>query len=142
VVNDQMYSNGPAKVDIATSLERIPVFVRAGTILPIEENGKIVLHIYPLSASESTFAARGTLYNDAGDGYGQHRVDHLHLDRGENGFELVRISEGDYPVPENGFTIQLHGIQATQAWVDGNVIDINDNRVDVGSFQQVKITLA
>jgi alpha-glucosidase len=139
--NDQLFSNGPDKVEIATSLERIPVLVRAGTILPMEEKSKLILHIYPVIASDSSFAARGTLYSDAGDGYGPHRVDHFNFTRDQDGFELTRISDGDYPFPENGMTLQLHGYHATQVWVDGVEAVIKNNRVEVSVFEQVRIAV-
>jgi alpha-glucosidase len=138
---DQMFSNGPGKVEIATSLERIPVLVRAGSILPMEEKNKLILHIYPVNASDSSLVARGTLYSDAGDGYGPHRVDHFHFTRDQDGFELTRISDGDYPFPENGMTVQLHGYHATQAWVDGVEAVIENNRVEVRIFKQVRIAV-
>jgi alpha-glucosidase len=139
--SDQLFSNGPGKVEVNTSLDSIPVLIRAGSILPMEENEKLILHIYPVTASDSSLAARGTLYSDAGDGYGPHRVDHFHFTRDQDGFELSRISEGDYPFPENGMTLQFHGYHATQAWVDGVEAVINNNRVDVGLFTQVRIVI-
>jgi alpha-glucosidase len=138
---DRIYFNGPGKVEIATTLEHIPILVRAGSILPMEEMGKLILHIYPTNTSDSSVAAKGTLYNDAGDGYGPYRLDHFHLNRNQDGFVLDRISDGDYPFPDNGMIIHLHGFQATQAWVDGVNTSIKDNRVDVGNFKQVQFAI-
>ena len=138
---DQMVSNGPAKVELAATLERIPVFVRAGSILPMDENGKIVLHIYPINTSDSPILARGSLYTDAGDGYGPSRVDHFHLNRGQDGLELVHISDGEFHFPETGLTIKLHGVKAAQVSVDGNPVEVSANRAEVGDFKQVKIAV-
>lgn len=139
--NDFIFSNGPGKVEIDTPLERIPVLVRAGTILPLEEDGKLVLHLYPINGSDSALVARGMLYSDAGDGYGPHRMDHFHLNRTSEGFELVRISDGDYPFTYNGMTMQLHGFKAAQIWVDGIEAVMKGNRAEVGDFKLVRIAL-
>jgi alpha-glucosidase len=139
--NDQMFSNGPGKVEITAPLDEIPVLVRAGSILPMEKNGKIVLHIYPLNASDSSLAARGMLYSDAGDGYGTHRTDHFHLNRTLEGFELVRITDGEYPFPKNGMAVQIHGFKVAQMWVDGKEAVTDGNRTEVMEFNKVRITI-
>jgi alpha-D-xyloside xylohydrolase len=64
---------GGGDVDAAAPLERIPVFVRAGSIVPMgpdgdrsdaSADGPLSLHVYP--GRDGAF----TLYEDAGDGYG------------------------------------------------------------------------
>lgn len=141
VDSDQIYSNGPGKVETTVSIEDIPVLVRAGTILPMEEEGRIVLHIYPINSSDSTIAALGVLYSDAGDGYGLSRVDHFHMDRTSDGFELNHLSDGDYPFPKNGMDIYFHGYRATHIKVDGVEVNLDGNRAEVGNFKQVHIAI-
>ncbi len=63
---DNAFFHGPAQISAATPLERIPIYVRAGAILPLEEDGNLVLHIYP----DHTGTASGRIYYDRGDGYG------------------------------------------------------------------------
>jgi alpha-glucosidase len=139
--DDLMVSNGPGKVEFPTSIEQFPVLVRAGSIIPLDENGKQILHLYPISASDSPLAARGTLYTDEGDGYGSYRLDHFHLNRTQDGFELNHISDGEYPFPKNGLAIKLHGFHASQVLVDGTETDIENNRAEVGNFTQVLIAI-
>jgi alpha-glucosidase len=107
----------------------------------MDENGKLILHIYPVHSSDTSLSARGLLYSDAGDGYGSYRLDHFHLNRAQDSCELVHISDGDYPFPPNGITLNLHGYHATQAWVDDVNMDVKDNRVDVGDFKQVRFAI-
>ena len=64
---------GGRDIEAAASLERIPVFVRAGSIVPMAPGidrtdaaagGPLEIHVYP--GRDAAF----TLYEDAGDGYG------------------------------------------------------------------------
>lgn len=102
--DDQM-AEGPGKVHVEAPIETIPVFVRAGSIVPMEEDGRIVLHVYVPPAPFEVFA--GELYSDAGDGYGEWRLDRFWLRRDENIMEIVRQGEGTYPCPR--FAFILHG---------------------------------
>jgi alpha-glucosidase len=141
VASERMFYKGPGKVEVAVSIERIPVLVRAGTILPMEEDGKLILHIYPISAPDSSIVARGALYSDPGDGYEAYRVDHFHMDRTVEGYELNHISEGDYPFPDTHLTLHLHGSKITHVSVDGNEVMFDGNRVEVGNFKQATFAI-
>jgi len=64
---------GGQEIEAAATLDRIPVFVRAGSIVPMgpdrehadeAPDGLLEIHVYP--GRDTTF----TLYEDAGDGYG------------------------------------------------------------------------
>ncbi len=86
--NDQPV-RGPARVRLNAPLERIPVLVRAGTVLPAEDPGRstagrswarLFLHLY---APEPGQTRTSRLYLDAGDGYGPSRTDEFRL--GERG---------------------------------------------------------
>jgi alpha-D-xyloside xylohydrolase len=68
--------SGGQSVDVGLTLERIPVYVRAGSIVPMgpdrlhagdSPNAPLELHVY--SGRDATF----TLYEDDGDGYGYER---------------------------------------------------------------------
>jgi alpha-glucosidase len=101
---------GPDEIRAKTSLERIPLFVKAGSVLPLEEDGNLSLHIYPQRAGiEESY-----LYSDAGDGYGPWRVDRFSLSAGEGGLELTRQPEGDYPFPYDEIELFLHGEKPTR----------------------------
>ena len=64
---------GGQEIEAAATLDRIPVFVHAGSIVPMGPDrehadeapgGLLEIHVYP--GRDTTF----TLYEDAGDGYG------------------------------------------------------------------------
>jgi alpha-glucosidase len=93
---------GTVRLDV--TIDRIPVLVRAGAVLPADEDGRGVLHVFP----EPTAACRSTWYRDAGDGYGPHRVDLFTLTQ-ENGSTVVRrtVSEYGFEVDDTDLAVVL-----------------------------------
>ncbi len=82
---------------VAAPLERLPLFVRAGAILPLEgEDGALELRLYPPDPGER---AHGRVYLDAGDGFGPYRLETYTAvwERGE--WRWQDEVEGDYPFP-------------------------------------------
>ena len=103
---DDEVADGGAEVEADAPLDRIPVFVRAGAVVPLEEDGQVVLHAWP---DPATGRAEGHVYSDAGDGYGPHRVDHVVVTVGGDGEAAVeRTSEGEHPAGEEP-TVVVHG---------------------------------
>ena len=80
---------GGNEVEVAAPIDHTPVFVRAGAVIPMDEDGDLTLHVYGTPA-------RGVLYQDAGDGYGPWRVDHFTVS-GDDRAHLETTSEGDFP---------------------------------------------
>jgi alpha-glucosidase len=91
---------GSRTITIDTPLENLPFLVRAGSILPMEEEGVLTLHIFPGDGGE----AEGQLYSDEGDGYGSWRLDHFRYNRGE----MERSEQGDFPYPYQKEEVILH----------------------------------
>ncbi len=73
---------------VPVTIDRIPVYVRAGSVLPTDEDGQDVLHAYPPDAGLAGERGPAFWYRDAGDGYGPSRMDHLQ----------VRSFDGDWTV--------------------------------------------
>ena len=93
--------------EMPASLQRIPIFVRGGTVLPLEEQGRLVLHLYP----DSDGNASGQVYSDAGDledGEERFRVESFDLSLEGDSYVLVRHSIGDYPFPWEGIEVKMH----------------------------------
>ena len=104
--DDTLYQ-GPAEIQMDAPLERIPILVRAGAILPMETEGRLTLHLYPPSAG--TFLSQ--LYTDAGDGYGDWRLDIFEMTRENNTVRITRSGQGQYPFPYSEIAVTLHGPQ-------------------------------
>jgi alpha-glucosidase len=130
---------GPGQVTLNASLERIPLLVRAGSVLPLQASQDLELHVY----APPTGPGSGLLYSDAGDGYGDYRLDRFSLTQSEQTLILSRESRGSYPMPEQGFKLALHGTEAKRVIVDGQVILFNalQTQISVGPFERAVFEL-
>ena len=109
------FLEGPAEVILEAGLEKIPLLVRAGSVLPVNLDGGLTLHLYPPAGE----AGWGNLYSDEGDGYGAYRLDHFSFSRTAEGLLLKRDWEGEYPFPYLEICLDLHGVEAGRVFVDG-----------------------
>jgi alpha-glucosidase len=123
---------GPGQVQMDAPLERIPLLVRAGSALPTEELGRLVLHLFAGSGE-------GLLYSDAGDGYGPHRVDRFRLEGSEHSLELAWDWEGEYPFPYPRIEIRLHGLRPERAWLDGQPAVFEAGLLTAAPFKRLRI---
>ena len=106
---DEVYES-THPVHMPVTLDDIPVFIRGGTILPMENGGALALHLYPEAGSSETAGhAVGRLYMDAGDGYDAYRRTIFTLKPTETGgYTLTHEHEGTYPFPYRHVTLHLH----------------------------------
>lgn len=133
---DDTQLEGGKQVTIEAPLEQIPLLVRAGSILPMEEAKQLSLHLYPPVQGTS----ESYLYNDAGDGYGESRLDKFRMVRNENSLEITwEQEEGDYPFPYIGIKLHVHGIKLQQAWVDGTEVDFQEQKLFCDRFQHIRL---
>ncbi|MEC4815069.1 MAG: glycoside hydrolase family 31 protein [Scytonema sp. PMC 1069.18] len=132
---DDAVVEGSQQVTMEAPLEKIPLLVWAGSILPMEENHHLTLHIYPpVEGSSET-----VLYSDAGDGYGESRLDKFQMMRSENSLEITWREEGDYPFPYNSVRLHLHGVVPSQVWVDGVEVACHNQQLQCDRFEKVRI---
>jgi alpha-glucosidase len=111
---DNASFQGPARVTARAPLERLPIFVRSGAVLPLE-GSNLELHVFPGSKTTST----SKLYLDSGDGFGPYRVDTFRLIPDGDGVELEWTQEGEYQFPYDQIEIHLHGGVPRSVKVDG-----------------------
>jgi alpha-glucosidase len=123
---------GPGQVQMDAPLERIPLLARAGSALPTEEFGRLVLHLFAGTGEE-------LLYSDAGDGYGPHRVDRFRLEETGGGLELTWDWEGEYPFPYPQIEIRLHGLRRERAWLDGQLASWEASLLADAPFKRLRI---
>jgi alpha-glucosidase len=101
--------NGGTEINLEIPLERIPVLVRAGGIIPEVEESNLVLHIYRPHRGE---IGAGQLFSDAGDGFGENRLDRFTISpKNEQGHELAWTSQGEYPFPYEKVVLKLYGFE-------------------------------
>ncbi len=135
---DDAVMEGAQQVSLDAPLEIIPLLVRAGSILPMAAEEKLILHLYPPLEGSS----EGYLYSDAGDGYGEGRVDQFRMVRDENGLELTWEKQGDYAFPYKTVQVHLHGLELQQAWVDGAEVSCQGNYLECAQFTLIRINWA
>lgn len=133
---DDTEYQGPGEVEMDASLEQIPLLVRDGRILPMAEGDKLTLHVY---APEPDSSHSSRLYSDAGDGYGEWRLDQFQVVRDKGSIDISWQSQGEYPFPYRQVELILHGFEAVQAWIDGHEVEVQQNRVACKNF--MKLTL-
>ncbi|WP_404786622.1 TIM-barrel domain-containing protein [Altericista sp. CCNU0014] len=132
------------QVTLDAPLEKIPVLVKAGTILPMEEGESfnllpqksfeekhLALHLYPPDGDTKTDAL--TLYTDIGDGYDASRLDRFSMQRLAGGLDLTWESEGEFIFPYISIQIYIYGMDVRQAWVDGEAVAVRENRVEISN---------
>lgn len=76
---DDAAHTGFRRITVECGLERIPLFVRAGSVLPLETEAGLELHLYSPADQSPPPASR--LYFDAGDGYAEGTLIDLTLER-------------------------------------------------------------
>ena len=111
---------GGETVQLEAPLEQIPVLVKAGSIIPMEREAELTLHLYPPEVGECT----SDIYSDVGDGYGKSRIDRFRLTRNSHELELNWEQQGDYEFPYERVQIQIHGLSCQQVWVDEQVVSM------------------
>jgi alpha-glucosidase len=131
---DTLY-RGPGPVEFPVCLERIPILVRAGSVVPMEEAGILQLHFYPDQNGE----CQGVLYTDAGDGYGPWRADRFASTRVGDGIQITRREVGQFAFPYETIHIYLHGMGLNQAWVDGKEAGLRGGVLETSAFEQVML---
>ncbi|WP_035984248.1 glycoside hydrolase family 31 protein [Leptolyngbya sp. KIOST-1] len=138
---DDTRSSGGQTVELAAPLEQIPLLVRGGSILPLAEGDTLTLHLYPPSPDSQRSAAGQRLYSDAGEGYGDWRIDHWHLNQQGQTLTLTWQSQGDYAFPYGQVTLHLHGPALGQAWVDGQTAAVDGQTITCQTFEQVRLQI-
>ena len=127
--------DGPAKVEVDAPLETIPLFVREGSLIPLEEMSRISLHFYARSEGKSN----RSFYFDAGDAYGPSRVDRFETSRRRDTLTILWKKEGDFPFPYDQVFVEALGIENNRAFVDGKTVVWNQKRLDTGMFDELRI---
>lgn len=130
---------GGAKYKIATKTDRIPMFVRAGSIIPTV---KPVQHTGELAAAKEleltvylgTKKGHGQLYWDAGEGYGYESGDFIeanyHFKSSKKKNTIYQLRNGKYDASFRQVRLLLVGLDNTpkSVKVDGRKADINKTK--------------
>jgi len=134
--DDQAYSGGD-EVEVSTPLNQIPFFVQAGSVIPMEEDETLTLHLYPALISREN---NSHLFTDSGEGFGSSRTDQFSFHRRKNRLFLQWVSEGNYPLVEK-VRVVLHGESPKSVRVDEEEVTWPSDGLLVEPFENLKIIL-
>ena len=148
---------GPAHISVEASLERIPVFVRAGAMIPmgpamsyVDEQPveRLELHVYPAAGS-----GQALLYEDDGESNafqeGEYRLTRFTLIAtgiSPTALEIRRATESHYTQACDSFEVVIHGVHhlPLEIVLDGETVapsqwavdsDGHSVRLSVGPFR-------
>lgn len=126
---------GKQTLTLSAELARIPVLVRAGTVLFMEEGQNLTLHVYPpiQDAITTTY-----LYTDAGDGTGPGRIDKFTLQRQKDMLILTWESQGDFAWSYSQTSVMLHGLAWKNANLDGIQFTYFKEAMPTTKFQKLQ----
>ena len=135
---DGTLQRGPGEVELRCGLERIPALVRGGRLLAMADGERLTLHLYaPPDGFRQGLA--GQVYSDAGDGYGDSRLDRFTWQRQGRSLLLNWESQGAFPFPYRQVDIQLHGWQNPRTWVDEKSISLREMSLLSQPFQTFRL---
>ncbi len=131
--------DGPAQVTLAAPIERIPVLVRGGSILSMQEDGSLALHVYPVPGEHRSF-----MFDDEGEGYGPTRLDRYTMRVVENRLSIRCEPQGDYKYDYAKLRITVHGIAANSSLldvvVDGRTHPVAGNQFECDPFEEITLS--
>ena len=138
---------GSKTITVPVDIEAIPVLIRQGTIIPLQDEDQLKLHYYCFKGfdsedtSQSKFSTQvsGHLFRDSGDGYEASRVDLYRVVENPKIIEIICQSRGEYSPPNELYGVELHGKTPMRAWSDGRVLSIDGNCILTGEFNTLQI---
>lgn len=134
---DELYSGGK-EINIDAPLERIPLMVRAGSILPLVEDECLTLHVYlpPADAKD----AESRHYADCGEGYGSSRLDNFNLTKDDKIVYIKWQREGNYLLP-NEVALRVHGGQPVRYTLNRNLYEWEADTIKIQPFEKIRFEL-
>jgi len=147
-------TEGPTHVEVEAPLDRIPVFVRAGSVVPMgpamDYVGQrpmcpLTLHVYPNTGRADSMSH---LYEDDGESLayrdGAYRLTRFEVKETGDRLDLRREVEGDFRGCER-FTIVVHGVEAPPQVTGDGIGEVRHDperravRVEAGDFRRISM---
>lgn len=144
--NDKKYKGGQI-IKVATPLDEVPLFVKAGAVLPkypkMQYVGEKELEEMILNVYYDDQVSHSVLYEDAGDNYGyrneQYNVIRFKLTGDKHQVRLKKKYFGQFDASYRKHRVIFHGIpfQATEYVVDGKPHKLSARNFAVGTVKVV-----
>ena len=132
---DLVWAEQP-QITVPVTLDRLPILVKAGCILPMEAAEMLNLHCYP----DRTGNCTGTIYSDALDGDIPGRIDRFGFVHADGKWKLNWEAQGDYPFPYDAVQFTIYGIDLDEVRSDDRLIDFAHNIFTIAPFQSLMFT--
>ncbi len=122
-------------VTLAVTIDRIPVLVRAGAVLPAEDG----LHLFP--AEPGPREERSDWVRDAGDGYGPVRWEFFEVEGDDRGWTVRRtVADDAYDVDDTDLNVVVHGGPVTVSIDGGEPLAAEPGQsLRVGDFAELAV---
>ncbi len=127
---------GPARVEVRSGLEDIPVFVRAGCVLPLQHGERLTLRVFPPEEDQIHLSQ---LYLDDGDGYEGFHLSQFEIRRDEQGVRVHWQSQGTLPFPYPLVEFDLRALSPTGVILQGQRIPLENGCITVAPFDELWI---
>ncbi len=115
---------GPAEVLVSTPLAHVPLLVRAGALLPLEDPMR-TLTLWLGMPPQGEYRSR--IYLDEGDGTGPSRLETWTVARTPEDVTLRREVQGDFPFPYDRLRLEVHGADVARCEADGWLVPPEDD---------------
>ncbi len=132
---DELYQGG-GHFQIKVQEDRIPVFIRAGSVFELDEAEGRLLHIYP----QIEGVGSGMSYKDEGDGYGGFHLERYRMHWEASQIVLTKNMENTGFKVDKKRKIECHGLGVSRVWIDEKPksIQVNNNCFEVKDFSRIR----
>ena len=134
---DENQYQGPGTVELEVTINNIPLLVKSGSLIPLEDSGNLYLHVFPPESDDQSSPL--ILYNDSGDGFGDSRLDRFQIEYHSNRLIITREGEGVFPFPYNKIYIKIHPIRGKKYLIDDQETTLKNNFLETNLFDRIEI---
>lgn len=127
---------GGQQMSVSAALDTLPMFVRAGSLLPMSQDGRIVLHVYSPLQGEGSHTSQW--YDDAGDGYEEHQLSQFAVSRRQGALQVDWTVDGQFPLPEK-LDVVIHGVEPGKVLLDGEEVQPGSHLRSIEPFNQMLV---
>ena len=124
------------QITVPVTLDRLPILVKAGSILPMLAARTLILHCYP----DRSGNCHGKIYTDACDGERGGRLDRFELVHESGKWQLRWEVDGDFPFLYDGVRFTIYGIGLSEVRIDELAIDFTAGIFSIAPSQSLSFT--
>ncbi len=121
---------GGRTIDVPAPLGTMPMFAKAGSVVPVDSGESIELRVF-LPGADGVFPG-GELYRDAGDGYGAWLLEQFAVTRDGGVVTVTRRATGEFTPVAKTFLLGVVGsYDFDKVAVDGVAVDLSSGPAEI-----------